>query len=149
MTHSRRDAFKLLGAGAAAAALPASGAVEVLPAPPGPATYFGLSEVKLGDGPFLRAQKLDEAYLLRLEPDRMLHNFRVNAGLQPKAEVYGGWESVRTWADIRCHGHTLGHYLTAASLMYASTGHEEMKKRVDYILGELKECQDAGKTGLV
>ena len=45
-------------------------------------------------GPFLAAQKLDEAYLLRLEPDRMLHNFRVNAGLAPKAPVYGGWESV-------------------------------------------------------
>src|SRR6185295_2707795 len=83
------------------------------------------------------------------EADRMLHNFRVNAGLEPKAEIYGGWESVRTWADIRCHGHTLGHYLTAASLMYASTGHEEMKKRVEYILSELKLCQDAGKTGLI
>jgi DUF1680 family protein len=79
----------------------------------------------------------------------MLHNFRVNAGLEPKAPIYGGWESVQMWADIRAHGHTLGHYLTAASLMYASTGHDEMKRRVDYIVGELKECQDAGKTGLI
>lgn len=110
---------------------------------------FPLKDVRLLDGPFLEAQKRDEAYLLKLEPDRMLHNFRVNAGLEPKAPVYGGWESVQTWADIRAHGHTLGHYLTAASLMYASTGHDEMKKRVDYIVAELKECQDAGKTGLV
>ena len=108
-----------------------------------------LTDVRLLDGPFLEAQKRDEAYLLKLEPDRMLHNFRVNAGLEPKAAVYGGWESVQTWADIRAHGHTLGHYLTAASLMFASTGHEEMKRRVDYIIGELKECQDAGKTGLI
>jgi len=79
----------------------------------------------------------------------MLHNFRINAGLEPKEPIYGGWESVKTWEGIRCHGHTLGHYLTAASLMYASTGHEEMKHRVDYIVGELKECQDAAKTGLV
>jgi DUF1680 family protein len=56
---------------------------------------------------------------------------------------------VQTWADIRAHGHTLGHYLTAASLMFASTGHEQMKQRVDYIIGELKECQDAAKTGLI
>ena len=28
---------------------------------------------------------------------------------------------------IRCHGHTLGHYLSAASLMYASTGDPRMK----------------------
>jgi len=110
---------------------------------------FPLTDVRLLDGPFLAAQQLDEAYLLKLEPDRMLHNFRVNAGLQPKAPIYGGWESAPTWADIRCHGHTLGHYLTAASLMYASTGHDAMKQRVDYIVGELKECQDAGKTGLV
>ncbi len=110
---------------------------------------FALTDVRLLEGPFLEAQKRDEAYLLKLEPDRLLHNFRVNAGLEPKAPVYGGWESVAMWADIRAHGHTLGHYLSAASLMYASTGHDEMKQRVDYIISELKECQDAGKTGLI
>ena len=51
---------------------------------------FPLSDVRLGVGPFLSAQRLDERYLLRLEPDRLLHNFRVNAGLAPKAPVYGG-----------------------------------------------------------
>ena len=110
---------------------------------------FPLADVRLLDSPFLEAQKLDEAYLLKLEADRMLHNFRVNAGLQAKAPIYGGWESAQTWADIRCHGHTLGHYLSAASMMFASTGHDEMKKRVHYIVEELKECLDAGKTGLI
>ncbi len=110
---------------------------------------FPLTDVRLQDGPFLEAQKNDEAYLLKLEPDRMLHNFRVNAGLEPKAPVYGGWESVAMWADIRAQGHTLGHYLSAVSMMYASTGHEEMKQRADYIVGELKDCQDADKTGLI
>ena len=43
-------------------------------------------------------------YLLSLEPDRMLHSFRVNAGLSPKAEIYGGWESAPTRADIHCQG---------------------------------------------
>ena len=75
-----------------------------------------------------RAQKLDDAYLLRLEPDRMLHNFRSNAGLEPKAPVYGGWESVEPWIWIRCHGHTLGHYLTAAACMYESTGDERFAR---------------------
>ena len=110
---------------------------------------FPLTDVRVLEGPFLEAQQRDEAYLLKLEADRMLHNFRVNAGLEPKAPVYGGWESEQTWADIRCHGHTLGHYLSAASMMYASTGHDGIKQRVDYIVGELKACQDAGKTGLV
>ena len=111
-SHSRRDALKLLGAGAAAFSCAVVGGE-------GPGTqdgrhrapagrYFPLSRVRLGPGPFLDAQRLDGEYLLRLEPDRMLHNFRVNAGLEPKAPVYGGWESVEPWIEIRCHGHTLG-----------------------------------------
>ncbi len=51
--------------------------------------------------------------------------------------------------EIRCHGHTLGHYLSATSLMYAATGDARMKQRVDFIVDELAECQRAGKTGLV
>ncbi len=153
---TRREALKTLGKGAlliaagnlsvemaqAVSATKPSGVAPVL-------QPFSLTDVRLLDGPFLEAQKRDEAYLLRLEPDRMLHNFRVNAGLQPKAPIYGGWESVQGWADIRAHGHTLGHYLSAVSLMDASSGHAEMKQRVDYIVGELKQCQDAGKTGLI
>src|SRR5215207_1191626 len=110
--HSRRDALKLLGIGAAAAWLPAH-AHDAIQGAPQPVRYFPLTDVRLGEGPFLAAQKLDEAYLLRLEPDRMLANFRTNAGLEARAPVYGGWESVEPWIWIRCHGHTLGHCLTA------------------------------------
>lgn len=159
---TRREALNILGSGAmwvATGSLSVAGgspAAETAAAParqPSPVSPrvapFPLSDVRLLDSPFLEAQKRDEAYLRKLEADRMLHHFRVNAGLEPKAPVYGGWESVRTWADIRAHGHTLGHYLTAASLMFASTGQDEMKRRVDYIVGELKECQDASQTGLI
>jgi len=145
-TLTRRQLLGALGAGPLIAAGQLSSprveaAVRLQP--------FSLTDVRLLDGPFLEAQKRDEDYLLKLEPDRMLHNFRVNAGLEPKAPVYGGWESEKTWEDIRAHGHTLGHYLTAAALMHASTGHEEMKRRVDYIVGELELCQSATNTGLV
>ena len=58
----------------------------------------------------------------------MLHNFRVNAGLAPKAPVYGGWESVEPWIEIRCHGHTLGHYLTAAACMYRVHGRRALRR---------------------
>jgi DUF1680 family protein len=101
--------------------------------------------VRLGAGPFLDAQKLDEKYLLELEPDRMLANFRKNAGLAPKAPVYGGWESIEPWIDIRCHGHTAGHYLTAAACMFETTGDARFAERVDYMVAELAECQ--AKTG--
>jgi DUF1680 family protein len=145
MSHSRRDAMKLLGAGAAVTALPRA----ALAAPRGGASFFGLREVRLGAGPFLAAQKLDEKYLLELEPDRMLHNFRVNAGLKPKAPVYGGWESIEPWIEIRCHGHTLGHYLTACACMYESTGDARFAERVDYIVEELALCQKNRGDGLV
>jgi DUF1680 family protein len=138
--HSRRDALKLLGASAAYACAPA-GATSVSPSHPPAVRYFPLADVRLGEGPFLQAQKLDEAYLLRLEPDRMLANFRINAGLAPRAPVYGGWESVEPWIDIRCHGHTLGHYLGAVACMHESTGDARFAERVDYIVRELAECQ--------
>ena len=145
-SHSRRDALKLLGAGAAAYTCTPVGAFTPSPRPiEAQIRYFGLDRVRLGTGPFLKAQQLDAAYLLELEPDRMLANFRQNAGLPPKAPVYGGWESVEPWIWIRCHGHTLGHYLGAAACMYQSTGDERFAQRVDYLVAELAECQ--AKTG--
>ena len=144
--HSRRDALKLFGAGAAAfACTPCAQAIDIQIVPTEANRYFPLGQVRLGAGPFLDAQRLDIEYLFRLEPDRMLHNFRVNAGLAPKAPVYGGWESVEPWIEIRCHGHTLGHYLGAVACMYASTGDARFAERVDYIVAELAECQ--AKTG--
>jgi len=110
---------------------------------------FPLASVRLGDGPFLHAQQLDEKYLLQLEPDRLLHNFRTNAGLEAKAPVYGGWESVQPWIDIRCHGHTLGHYLSAIAMMQASTGNPVYQQRADYIVTELQACQAASLDGFI
>ena len=92
-------------------------------------------------GPFLDAQRRDADYLLQIEPDRLLHNFHVNAGRAPRAPVYGGWESVDPWIEIRCHGHTLGHYLTACACMFASTGEARFAERVDYLVSELAACQ--------
>ncbi len=113
------------------------------------AESFPLKDVRLLDGPFLRAQNRDGKYLLELEPDRLLHQFRVNAGLAPKAALYGGWESAPLWADIRCQGHTLGHYLSACAMMYASTGDAAYKQRVDYIVTELQACQAASPDGFI
>ena len=97
---TRRDALKLIGAGVTAPSAPAARAAWVPELVNPRATFFPLTDVRLGEGPFLAAQGLDAAYLLRLEPDRMLANFRVNAGLAPKAPVYGGWESQEPWIEI-------------------------------------------------
>lgn len=97
-----------------------------------------LKDVRLTDGPLKQAQDLDAAYLLRLEPDRMLANFRKRAGLKPKALPYGGWDG----DGKNLSGHILGHYLSAISLMGSATGDPKFKARVDYILSELKVVQD-------
>ena len=98
-----------------------------------------LSKVRLTGGPLKHAQDLTADYLLQLEPDRMLAGYRIRAGLEPKAEGYGGWDAV----DSRqLTGHIAGHYLSAVSLMFAATGKEEFKKRADYIVTEFKEVQD-------
>jgi len=110
---------------------------------------FDLADVELLESPFLHAQRMTEKYLLSLDADRLLHNFRVNAGLNPKAPVYGGWESEPTWEEINCHGHTLGHYLSACALAYRSTKDRRFKQRIDYIAAELDACQKAAGTGLI
>lgn len=108
------------------------------------ARSFPLSDLRLLDGSlFKNAMDKDADWLLALEPDRFLHRFRLNAGLQPKAEIYGGWESRGV------SGHTLGHYLSACAMMYAASGDIRFKERVDYIVSELAECQSARKTGYV
>lgn len=96
---------------------------------------FDLEEVELLDGPFLEASKLNEKILLNYEPDRLLAHFREQAQLKPKAQHYGGWEGESLT------GHSLGHYLSACSMMYKTTGNEEFLKRVNYIVNELDTVQ--------
>ena len=104
---------------------------------------FPLSSVQLLEGPFKQAQETDLNYILALEPDKLLYPFLREAGLEPKGESYGNWES--TGLD----GHTAGHYLTALSLMYASTGNKQLLERLNYMVGELKRAQDKHGNGYI
>jgi len=117
--------------------------IKVQPVVQVKAFAFPLSDVKLLASPFTKAMQLDSAYLLSLSADRLLYRFYKNAGLPVKDSIYGGWES------DGLSGHTLGHYLSAASMMYVSTGNAEFKKRIDYIVAELERCQLARKTGYI
>jgi DUF1680 family protein len=104
---------------------------------------FSLKQVRLLDGPFRHAQELDHQYLLSLDADRLLHNFRVNAGLPSSAQPLGGWEDPN--GELR--GHSVGHYLSACAMMYVSTGDLQLKERANYIVAELAKCQDKIGTG--
>jgi DUF1680 family protein len=111
--------------------------LKVLNKVPLKALAFDLRTVCLLDGPFKHAMELDRKYLLSLDVDRLLHNFRVNAGLPSAAKPLGGWEEPK--CEVR--GHFVGHYLTACALMYASTGDERLKEKGNAVVAGLAECQ--------
>ncbi|TMI96523.1 MAG: glycoside hydrolase family 127 protein [Bacteroidetes bacterium] len=117
--------------------------IKVKPVVPIRAYSFNLKEVRLLNSPFRHAMTMDSSYLLQIKPDRLLYRFHKHAGLPVKDSIYGGWEK------DGISGHTLGHYLSACSMMYASTGDKEFKNRVDYIVDELRKCQVARKTGYI
>ncbi len=105
--------------------------------------FFSLSDVELLDSPFKKAQENDLHYILSMQTDRLLAPFLREAGLTPKAESYTNWEN--TGLD----GHIGGHYLSALSLMAASTGNQEVRERLDYMINELKRCQEANGNGYI
>ena len=103
------------------------------------ATAFPLNQVRLLDGPFLKATQVNEAWLESLPVDRLVRNFRVNANLTTSAEPLGGWEA----PDCELRGHYTGHFLSACALSYASTGNTTLKQRGDAVVAELAQCQKA------
>lgn len=104
---------------------------------------FPLSSVRLLESPFLTAQQRDMEYMLALDADRLLAPYLIDAGIEPKAERYGNWES------IGLDGHTGGHYLSALALMYAATGNEDLSERLDYMIDWIARCQERNGNGYV
>jgi uncharacterized protein len=102
---------------------------------------FPLSEVNLLSGPFKNAQDLNIQTLLKYDTDRLLEPFLTEAGLPAKGTRFPNWDGLA--------GHVGGHYLTALAIGYAATGNTECKSRMDYMLSQLKACQDANGNGYV
>jgi DUF1680 family protein len=138
-TISRRGLLQAAAAAAVACGVPhrawTSSGESARPLP--------MTAVRLRPSPFLRAVEANRAYLHALEPDRLLHDYRRLAGLEPKGARYGGWET-ETIA-----GHSLGHYLSACSLMHAQTADLECRTRASYVVAELAACQHAQGDGFV
>ncbi|MBN2311640.1 MAG: glycoside hydrolase family 127 protein [Candidatus Hydrogenedentes bacterium] len=103
------------------------------------ACAFDLNRVRLLEGVCLDAQEANRKYLHDLDPERLLRNFRITAGLEAPGEPLGGWEK----PDCEVRGHFVGHYLSACALMYASAGDEELKARGDAMVAEFAKCQEA------
>ena len=102
------------------------------------------ADVRLLGGPFLGNQQRNLAYLLFLDPDRMLRSFRVNYGLPAGAMPIGGWES----PSSLIRGHVTGHLLSALAWAYAGTGstagdpgRRALQAKGDYLVAQLASLQ--------
>lgn len=112
---------------------------------------FSLGEVTATDDYLVNGLKKEIEYLLKLDADRLLAGFYMNAGLPTSAEMYtGGWEGALIG------GHTMGHYLSALAQAYANAGtdgesREELSERIAYVVDCLRECQEnsKGKFGFI
>ena len=102
-----------------------------------------MNNVKLLDGMFKQSQDKGKEYLLYLDLDRLIAPCYEAAGQKPKKLRYGGWEA----KEIA--GHSIGHWLSAASSMYAVTGDIELKNRLEYAIDELSFVQSFDSSGYV
>jgi len=96
--------------------------------------------VKLLPGLFRQRFEINRQYLMSLKPGNLLQNHYLEAGLWQSTSLeglHGGWES----PSCELRGHFLGHWLSAAARIYATTGDQEIKARADHIVSELGRCQ--------
>jgi hypothetical protein len=68
------------------------------------ASPFPMKAVRLQSGAFSAAAEANRKYLKTLPPDRLLHTFRLTAGLPTSAEPLGEWEK----PDCELRGHFTG-----------------------------------------
>ena len=115
--------------------------------------------VTLLPGVFHQRSNLNRAYVASLRSDNLLQNYYFEAGLGPPGklrntthgdpgtgdDLHWGWETPTSLV----RGHFLGHWLSAAARIYASTGDAELKVKADFIVSELNRCQEKNGGGWV
>lgn len=103
-------------------------------------SLFSLKDVTLDKhSSFYKNQQNYLQFLLSVDDDQMLYNFRKTAGMDTKnAEEMIGWDSLHS----RLRGHTTGHYLSALSLASASTKNVRINEKLTYMVSELQKVQE-------
>lgn len=108
------------------------------PLPPG--------SVRLKPGIFREQEEINARYLDSLAVDRLLHSFRVTAGIASSAIPYGGWEA----PSCELRGHFCGgHYLSAVALAWSGSGNSILKGRGEELVAGLAACQKKIGSGYV
>jgi len=123
----------------AAVAKPASVKDSVQPR----AQPFDAGSVRVTDSTLLELVEHNRDFLQGLETDRLLHTFRLTAGLASTAEPLGGWEK----PDVELRGHFTGHFLSGCALMSASADDTMLRGTGGLMVAELAKCQKANGNG--
>ena len=92
---------------------------------------FPLSFVRLSPGVFKEQADINTRYLDSLAVDRLLHSFRVTAGISSRAVPYGGWEDPT--CELRGH-FAGGHVLSALALASCTSADSSLKSRGDQLV---------------
>ncbi len=109
---------------------PADGSPRIVP--------FPLTSVRLSPSIFKEQAEINARYLDSLTVDRLLHSFRLTAGISSSATPYKGWEEPT--CELRGHFNG-GHFLSAVALASATSGNEVLKKKGDAVVAGLAQCQ--------
>jgi len=99
---------------------------------------FPLASVRLSPGIFKEQEEINARYLDSLTIDRLLHSFRVTAGISSSVTPYKGWEDPT--CELRGH-FAGGHFLSAVALASAGSGNTVLKARGDELVSGLAACQ--------
>jgi DUF1680 family protein len=100
---------------------------------------FDLGSVRLTDRALLDLMDHNRDFLQGLETDRLLHTFRLTAGLPTSAEPLGGWEK----PDVELRGHFTGHFLSGCALMSVGANDATLRSKGNLMVAELAKCQKA------
>lgn len=99
------------------------------------------SNVIVLDGEIKRREAANRAYLMKLDSDHLLFNYRLEAGRYSGRDIpegaHGGWET----PVCQLRGHFLGHWLSAAAMQHHEKEDPELKAKIGVIVDELAECQ--------
>lgn len=149
MNHSRRSFLKSSASVAGVCLASSSAAVHALLAderehPASGIEPFPLAGVRLAPGIFREQEEINARYLDSLTVDRLLHSFRITAGISSTAEPYKGWEDPT--CELRGH-FAGGHFLSAVALSYAGSANSDLRNRGDALVAGLAACQRRTGTG--
>jgi DUF1680 family protein len=99
------------------------------------------SETKLLPGSvFYHLSESQRDYLLSIDVDQLLYNFRRTAELDTGgAQEMTGWDS----PESQLRGHTTGHFLSAFALCWRETDDKRILDKLNALVCGLGECQEA------